>query len=42
MHLKGQMISAAVVVLYGVEIWYFVRVSDPSALRTSGREEEQQ
>lgn len=42
MHLKGQMISAAAGVLYGVEICYFVRVSDPSALRTLGREEEQQ
>lgn len=42
MHLKGQIISAAAVVLYRIEISDFVRVSDPSALRTFGREEEQQ
>lgn len=40
MHLKGQMMSAAEVVLDGVEIHCSVRVSDPSALRTSGREDE--
>lgn len=40
MPLKGEVISAAVAVLYGIEICYFVRVSDPSALRASGREEE--